>query len=167
MIGSLRLLVAVLAYSCFLTAAPAASKLQCVGCAAEVSPTNAAGGGESIDVCVGTEFYVKVSIAATDGKCVTQYPYDPENPCLAEGCRFDITLGWKLPAGASADLCNAWGGQSRCLTPPPVATGGDEHFDYGLGLGCNDVQHAISSGGAAPCGYLKATVFAKCTKCVD
>lgn len=121
---------------------------QCSGCTATVDPEDSEGNG-----------------VPKNGKCLSVYPPDPEDPCIGSPCSFDVTMGWKQPTGTSVDLCNTWGGTPHCVSK--TANGENQSFAYTLNLACNNVLHDLSNTATTPCGTLSANVLVKCTVCDD
>lgn len=138
---------------------------QCSGCTATVDPEDSEGNGVHIRVCPGKEYYLQVTVVPKNGKCLSVYPPDPEDPCIGSPCSFDVTMGWKQPTGTSVDLCNTWGGTPHCVSK--TANGENQSFAYTLNLACNNVLHDLSNTATTPCGTLSANVLVKCTVCDD
>jgi hypothetical protein len=136
---------------------------QCSGCEGQVTTSSGAGPGSSIDVCVGTPYYVRVDITAYDGTCIAEYPPQPSTPCLASGCTFDVLMSWKLPSSGAAHLCNTYLSVPHCVDL--AANGEDQSLCYPLDSLCNGVTHNLSNSGPTPCGTIQAHVFATCTEC--
>lgn len=142
-----------------LTASRAASPIQCEGCVAELAPST----GFHINTCPGAEYYVQVEVEAENGMCVTKYPPQPTDPCLASGCDFSVSMAWKLPNDTNVELCNTYSGTSHCVQR--AANGGNQNLQYPLDQNCNDIVHNLTNTGTTPCGTIQAQVFTRCTVC--
>lgn len=120
---------------------------ECTGCTADN------GTGTVLDMCPGTNWYVKVETTPTNGLCQVV-----NGECEASPCMFKTDFEWRLPSGTSVDVCNSYNANRYCLNPAPVADGSDEDHEYNLFAGCNETQYRLSTGGSSPCGpYLRAT----------
>lgn len=137
--------------------------IDCPGCEKE-TPS----GTYDDDFC--GSYYVKVEVIATKGKCAL---IEGTTTCAEDTpCKVVVKNQWLLPTGTQVDLCNTYGEPPRphCVVPTPTATGGaDQPAPWNGFQACSGKEHVYSTGAdpSGSCPYLKASVRATCTQCVN